>query len=127
MLAARTTILLIDAHDGVRSALGGRLRALDDFDIVADTSSTTRGLDIAARLRPALIIVDFGTATPYAAALCGRMHQASPGSLLVAFTSFADDETRRQYIEAGVNACLVKDIGFAGLVRELRELLVNQR
>lgn len=116
-------MLLIDAHDGVRSVLAERLRAIVDFEVIGETGSATRGLDIAGRMSPALIIVDFGTATPYAAALCGRFRRASAASLIVAYTAFADDDALRQYAEAGADACLLKDIGFAGLVRELHELL----
>jgi len=41
----------------------------------------------------------------------------------VVLTSFADAETRSRYERAGATACLLKDIGFAGLVDELRALL----
>ena len=107
----------------MRQALGGRLRGLDDFDVVADTSSPTKALDLAARLSPELILVDFPTAAAYAAELCARIRQASPRSLIVVLTSFADAETRSRYEQAGATACLLKDIGFGRLVDELRALL----
>ncbi len=107
----------------MRQALGGRLRGLGDFDVVADTSSPTKALDLAARLKPELILVDFPTTAPYAAELCARIRQASPRSLIVVLTSFADAETRSRYERAGATACLLKDIGFGRLVDELRALL----
>jgi len=119
----KATLLLIEARDDVRQALGGRLRGLDDFDVVADTSSPTKALDLAARLSPELILVDFPTAAAYAAELCARIRQASPRSLIVVLTSFADAETRSRYEQAGATACLLKDIGFGRLVDELRALL----
>ena len=119
----RARVLLIEGRDDVRQALGGRLRGLGDFDVVADTSSQARALDLAARLSPELILVDFATKTPYAAELCARIRQASPRSLIVVLTSFADAETRSRYEQAGAAACLLKDIGFGRLVDELRALL----
>ncbi len=119
----KARILLIEGRDDVRQALGGRLRGLGDFDVVADTSSQTRALDLAARLGPELILVDFATTAPYAAELCARIRQASPRSLIVVLTSFADAETRSRYEQAGATACLLKDIGFGKLVDELRALL----
>ncbi len=116
-------ILLIDGRDDVRQALSGRLRGLGDFDVVGDTSSPTKALDLAARLTPDLILVDFATSAPYAAELCARIGQASPASRLVVFTAFADAETRVRYEQAGAAACLLKDIGFGRLVDELRTLL----
>jgi DNA-binding NarL/FixJ family response regulator len=121
---ART--LLIEGRDDVRQALGGRLRGLGDFDVVADTSSQTRALDLAARLSPELILVEFATTAPYAAELCARIRQASPRSLIVVLTSFADAETRSRYEQAGATACLLKDIGFGRLVDELRALLSDR-
>lgn len=119
----KATILLIEGREDVRQALSGRLRGLDDFDVVGDTSSPTRALDLATRLIPDLILVDFATSAPYAAELCARIHQASPASRLVVFTAFADAETRVRYEQAGATACLLKDIGFPRLVNELRTLL----
>ena len=116
-------ILLIEGHDDVRQALSGRLRGLGDFDVIGDTSSLTKALDLAARLTPDLILVDFATSAPYAAELCARIRQASPASRLVVFTAFADAETRARYEQAGAAACLLKDIGFGRLVDELRTLL----
>lgn len=107
----------------MRQALGGRLRGLGDFDVVADTGSQAKALDLAARLSPELILVDFATTAPYAAELCARIRQASPRSLIVVLTSFADAEARSRYERAGATACLLKDIGFGRLVDELRALL----
>ncbi len=123
MTGRKARILLIEGRDDVRQALGGRLRGLGDFDAVADTNSQTRALDLAARLGPELILVDFATTAPYAAELCARIRQASPRSLIVVLTSFADAETRSRYEQAGATACLLKDIGFGRLVDELRALL----
>ena len=110
----------------MRRALRGRLRGLDDFDVVGDTGSQSRALDLAERLTPDLILVDFATSAPYAAELCARIHQASPESRLVVFTAFADAETRVRYEQSGATACLLKDIGFPRLVDELRTLLGSQ-
>ncbi|RLC55287.1 MAG: hypothetical protein DRI30_07845 [Chloroflexi bacterium] len=123
MTGRKAKVLLIEGRDDVRQALGGRLQGLGDFDVVADTSSPTKALDLAARLSPELILVDFATTAPYAAELCARIRQASPRSLIVVLTSFADAETRSRYERAGAKACLLKDIGLAGLVDELRALL----
>ena len=125
MTGRKARILLVEGRDDVRQALQARLRGLDDFDVVVDTSSQTRALDLAARLNPDLILVDFATSAPYAAELCARIRQASPASRLVVFTAFADAETRVRYEQAGATACLLKDIGFRSLVDELRALLVN--
>ena len=123
MTGRKARLLLIEGRDDVRRALGGRLRGLGDFDVVADTNSQARALDLAARLCPELILVDFATKVPYAAELCARIRQASPRSLIVVLTSFADAETRSLYEQAGATACLLKDIGFGRLVDELRALL----
>jgi DNA-binding NarL/FixJ family response regulator len=117
----------VEGHEGIREALGGKLRGLPDFDFVGDTSSPTRALDLAARLNPELILVDFQTRPAYAAELCARIRQASPHSLLVVFTAFADAETRARYEEAGATACLLKDIGFLQLATELRALRDSAR
>ena len=122
----KARILLIEGREDVRRALRGRLRGLDDFDVVGDTGSQSRALDLAERLTPDLILVDFATSAPYAAELCARIHQASPESRLVVFTAFADAETRVRYEQSGATACLLKDIGFPRLVDELRTLLGSQ-
>lgn len=116
-------MVLVDGHGAVLSALAQRLGRLDDLEVVGETESFSRGLDMSARLRPALIVADFGAGGAYAAARCARARQASPDSKIVVFTPYADGEMRRMYTEAGANACLLKDIGFDALVKELRALL----
>jgi DNA-binding NarL/FixJ family response regulator len=116
------TVLLVEGHDNLREVLGEKLRRLEDFEVLADTSSPTRALDMAARLRPDIILVDFATSAPYSAELCARIHQASPRSRLVVLTTYADADTRAGYLRAGATACLLKDIGFRSLVAELRVL-----
>jgi DNA-binding NarL/FixJ family response regulator len=123
----KTTVLLIDGHNDVLSALSRRLKKVDDLEVIAETGSPSRGLDLVGRLKPNLIIVDFGSVGAYGAAICARVRQTSPDSMLVVYTPYADDETRRMYAEAGAAACLLKDIGFENLVSELRTLISKNK
>ena len=50
MTRRKARVLLVEGRDDVRQALGGRLRGLGDFDVVADTGSQAKALDLAARL-----------------------------------------------------------------------------
>jgi DNA-binding NarL/FixJ family response regulator len=118
-----TSVLLFDNHAEVLPALARRLRTAPDLEVVGETGSLSRALDIAARLKPGLILADFGASGAYAAAMCARLRQASPQSRLVIYTTFADEAMRQTYADAGATACLLKDIGFGGLLRELRLLL----
>ena len=121
----RTTVLLIDGHKEVLAALSRRLKKVGDLKVVGETGSSGRALDMAARLRPDLIIADFGAGGAYAAARCARLQQACPDSQIVVFTPYADESMRQMYADAGAAACLLKDIGFDGLVRELRMLIAK--
>ncbi|HUF52713.1 MAG TPA: response regulator [Dehalococcoidia bacterium] len=119
----KTSVLLFDSHEEVLSALAPRLKMVADLDVVGETGSLSRALDIAARVKPGLIIADFGPSGAYAAAMCARISQVSPESKLVVYTPFADEAMRQMYADAGATACLLKDIGSKGLVRELQHLI----
>lgn len=118
----RTTVLLIDGHNAVLSALARRMKSVPDMELVGETGSLSRALDMAARLKPELIIADLGASGAYAAARCSRLRQVSPESQIVVYTPYADEEMRQMFADAGASACLLKDIGFEGLLNELRTL-----
>ena len=121
----KTTVLLIDGHNAVLSVMARRMKAVPDMELVGETGSLSRGLDMAARLKPGLIIADFGVSGAYAAARLSRIKQVSPESMVVVCTPYADEEMRQMYADAGAEACLLKDIGFDGLIGELRSLVAK--
>lgn len=121
------SIVVIDSHDDLRAALVRRLNGLGQFKVVGETSSPLRGVEIAAILRPNLILFDLATPGPYAAELCARILRASPESKLVVFTPRLDPANEDAFRKAGAAACLVKGLSTSDLSEALQRIAHNGR
>jgi DNA-binding NarL/FixJ family response regulator len=113
------SLVVIDSHDELRAVLVRRLQGLNKFEIVGDTSSPLRGVELAAVRRPKLILFDAATPGPYAAEICARIVRASPESKLVVFTSRLDAAGEQMFLEAGARMCLVKGLPMSDLAAKL--------
>lgn len=113
------TVLIVDDHDELRRVLVRRLDGLSGLEVIGETGSPTRGLEIAAASHPDVILFDAPAPGLYGAELCSRIVRASPSSRVVVFTSVLDQETEGAYRRAGANRCLIKGLPVGDLVGEL--------
>jgi DNA-binding NarL/FixJ family response regulator len=115
-------VVIVDNHQELRRTLVRSLHSLNEFDVVGETGSPMRGVELAAARRPDVILFDAPTPGLYGAELCSQLVRASPDSRVVVFTSFLDPETEDAYRRAGADSCLVKDLKVHSLAGELLKL-----
>jgi two-component system response regulator DesR len=120
------TVLIIDGHDELRRVLVRRLDGLTGLQVVGETGSPTRGVELAAANHPDVILFDAPNPRLYGAELCARIVRSSPASRLVVFTSVLDAETESAYRRAGAERCLVKGIAAGALAEELTTIARGQ-
>jgi DNA-binding NarL/FixJ family response regulator len=120
------TVLLVDSHDGVRKVLASRLNALPGFELVGETASPAHGMELAEKLHPGVLLFDCNTPGTYASQLVSRIRRASPGSLLVVFTSFLTPDEEEAYLAAGADGCLLKGLAIGELAATLQEMAAGK-
>ncbi len=81
------------------------------------------GAELAHELKPEVIVADFRPTGPPRTETYRWLARVAPRSRLVVLSSFYADGEERACIEAGAKKCLLKGIGTAELVGELRGLV----
>jgi two-component system response regulator DesR len=115
-------VLVIDEHSHVRQLLEDGLNMSERLRVVATTGSPLEGLGLAGRLRPEVILVDVRRRGRFGTEVYRRLHQASPGSHLVVFTSYLGPDEEQLARDAGASLCLLKGMPLKRLAEELLRL-----
>ena len=116
-----TTVLVVDDHpvvrDGVRTALAGTT-----LEVVGEAASGEVALAEAARLRPDVVLMDLGLPGISGVEATRQILTEAPGSAVLAFTMYEDDESIFAAIRAGALGYLVKGADRAELVRAIESV-----
>ena len=112
-------VLVVDDHpifrDGLRTALTG-----DDIEVVGEAGAGTEAVELAAALRPDVVLMDLqmpgGSGIDATRAIAG----AQPGVAILVLTMTADAEAVFGAIRAGARGYLLKGADRAELLRAIR-------
>ncbi|WP_369370983.1 response regulator [Promicromonospora sp. Populi] len=116
-------VLVVDDHPVVRSGLAGMLAVEDDLEVVGEAADGQEAVDLAATLRPDVVLMDLrmpvldgvaATAGIVAAGGAGR------GPRVVVLTTYDTDADILRAVEAGATGYLLKDTPRAVLVAGVR-------
>lgn len=102
-------VILVDDHEVVRRGLRGFLELQDDIDVVGEASDGAIAVELAARERPDVILMDLLMPNMDGLTAIGRIKQEQPEIEIVAVTSFIEEEKVTSALEAGASGYLLKD------------------
>ncbi|GAB3808410.1 response regulator transcription factor [Humibacter antri] len=112
-------IVLVDDHPIVREGIRAMLAAFDDVEIIGQASAGPEAVDLAARLRPDLVLMDLrmpgGDGVDATRAIT-----AAGTARVVVLTTYETDRDILRAIEAGASGYLLKDIEPDALARAVR-------
>jgi DNA-binding NarL/FixJ family response regulator len=120
---ASRRVLVIDDVVDMRFLLRSYLEARG-FEVVAEASSPTEGLNLARRYEPDGVLIDLHIPGHDSVAVIAELRAAlSEVRILAVSATVPTEATARQAIEAGADAFFDKAAGFRDLTRVLDELL----
>ena len=102
-------VILVDDHEVVRRGLRGFLELQDDIEVVAEASDGAIAVDLAARERPDVILMDLLMPNMDGLTAIARIKSEQPEIEIVAVTSFIEEEKVTSALEAGASGYLLKD------------------
>lgn len=113
-------VMLVDDHKMVREGLKIYLSAEDEIEIVGEAENGAAGAELAAELKPDVILMDL--MMPVADGIEGtkRCLAASPHSRVIVLTSMPDDERVVPALKAGALSYILKDISADELAATIR-------
>ena len=112
-------VLLVDDHEVVRKGLKYVLEDLDDFTLIGEASSAKVAIIMADELCPDVIILDIRMPGGSGLDACRAIHEKHPSISIIILTSYADDKSIAEAIQAGAVGYILKDGSTDELVRAL--------
>jgi DNA-binding NarL/FixJ family response regulator len=121
--SAERSVLVVDNDASYRGALVEAIGATDDLAVIATAASVEDGIALAVALRPALVVVDVRMPDGGGARVAREVSRRLPQAAILAISVHTDGERRREMIEAGADAFLVKGGAVEELLTTVRALL----
>jgi len=113
-------IMLVDDQALFREGLRTLLSVQPDLEVVAEAPDGEAALQLAARLRPAVVLMDVQMPVLDGVAATRRLRAAQPDCRVIMLTTFDDDEKVFEGLRAGAVGYLLKDVSSEKLVEAIR-------
>ena len=119
-------VLLADDQRVVREGLATLLGLLDGIEVVGTASDGDEVLDLAARLRPDVVLMDLRMPRCDGVEATGRLRRLDANIKVLMLTTYADDRSVIDALRAGARGYLTKDAGADELRRALLQVSAGQ-
>jgi len=116
------TLLLAEDHAVVREGLRAFLQTIDDLAVVGEATNGRDAVDLAARLRPAVIVMDVGMPLLNGCEATRQILLANPFARVLALSARSDDEAVARMVAAGARGFVDKQSPGTVLLRAIREV-----
>ena len=117
----RITILLVDDHEVVRRGLKAYLDAQPDFKVIAEASSGTEAIELAAEYLPDVLIMDLVMSGMGGVETTRKVKDITPRTQVVVLTSYHQDEFIFPALQAGAISYMLKDVMLDDLADAIRK------
>lgn len=116
-------ILLVDDHHMIREGLRSLLENDTGFEIVGEADNGRRAVELAAEVKPDVVIMDVAMPTLNGVEATQRILQNAPGTKVVALSMHTDRQYVGRMLEAGACAYVLKDSAFEELAVAIETVL----
>lgn len=113
-------VIVIDDHPIVRDGLATVLSDEADIEVVGCAGSAEDGLELAAQLRPDVVLLDLELPGMNGVDAIPRFTEAGPDARVVVFTAYDSDERVFGAVRAGAKGYLLKGASAAEIARAVR-------
>lgn len=118
MRRQRTTVLIVDDNDIMRSILRGILRA-DAYEVVGEARTGAQAIEQVERLRPHIICLDIMMPQMDGLEALPEIRRVHPQGTVVMITSSTEPSTVHSAIEHGASNFIVKPFNAARVLDTL--------
>ena len=118
----KISILLAEDHAIVRQGLSTLLKAAGDFAIVGEAQNGREAVDLTARLRPDVILMDIAMPVLNGLEATRQILTANPAAKVIILSAHSDDEYVERMVAAGAAGFLEKQTSAEILAQAIREV-----
>lgn len=115
----RTTILIVDDNDVMRTLLRGILRAEQEYDVVGEARNGEVALEMTKRLRPNIVCMDVMMPVMSGIDALREIKMECPEVAVVMVTGNASAENVQESIENGAVGFIVKPFNAAKVLQTM--------
>lgn len=126
MTNRRTTIMIVDDNDMMRSILRGMLRG-EAYEVVGEARNGVLAVEMADRLKPDIVCLDVMMPEKNGIEALVEIKAARPETVVVMITSNADADTVQQSIGNGASGFIIKPFNAARVLDTLQKLSQRSR
>jgi len=121
------TVLLVDDHALVRRGFRRMLEDDPGIEILGEASDGHDAVETAARLRPAVVVMDFALPSMNGAVATRRILKESPETAILILSMHAEASYVRTCLEAGARGYLLKNAMDLELVQAVKQVAGGAR
>jgi len=118
--SAQIGVLIVDDHPIVRQGLRTLLELQDDICVVGEAANGKDAVELAARLKPDLVLMDLMMPEMDGIAATRQIKALNQPTRVIALTSFVEDDKVIPAIQAGAASFLLKDVSPNELMEAVR-------
>lgn len=126
MAKKRTTIMIVDDNDMMRSILRAMLRG-EEYEVVGEARNGNIAVDMADRLKPDIVCLDVMMPEKDGLEALSEIKAARPETEIVMITSSADPDTVQESIMNGASGFIVKPFNAARVLDTLEKVAERLR
>jgi DNA-binding NarL/FixJ family response regulator len=120
------TVLLAEDHAIVRLGLCALLNTDGHFKIVGEAKTGREAVDLAAKLKPDVILMDIAMPVLNGLEATRQVLTANPAAKVIILSAHSDDEYIKRTSEAGVMGFLEKQTSAEVLIKVIREVAAGK-
>jgi DNA-binding NarL/FixJ family response regulator len=123
---ARIGCVVGDDHAALRKGVASYLRAEAGIAVIGEAADGGELLELVARRRPDVAIVDLRMEQIDGLEICRRLHAAGPEPRVVIYSGFSEAELVEEALEAGANGYVLKSGPPLDLVRAVTVAMTDR-
>jgi DNA-binding NarL/FixJ family response regulator len=112
----RARVVIVEDNRLFRETLELLLALREEIEVVGSVDGGIEAVELCGALSPDVVLMDYRMPGLDGAQATAAVLAASPTSRVVCLTASVSSEERRQVLEAGAVACLMKDEGLDQIV-----------
>lgn len=121
------TVLLVDDHALVRVGFRRMLEDEDDIQVIGEASDGSEAVELAARLKPRVIVMDFALPSMNGATATYNVLKANPEIAVLILSMHSEPNYVRTCLEAGARGYLLKNAMDLELVDAVRKVAAGSQ
>ncbi|SEP57716.1 response regulator [Microlunatus flavus] len=125
-MSAPTRVVLVDDEQMVRAGLRLLIASEDDLEVVGEAADGQEGVEVVARLRPDVVLMDVRMPRLSGLEAAGRVLALAPATKVLMLTTFDEDEVVDASLRHGVAGFLLKSSPPEDLVDAIRHARAGQ-